>query len=152
MDTPCIKGSYVERMNDAIVWSESSRVQANLRGKEIGDEARQELITRYRLKRVAPPSKPMLDTVANKAIEKDERWGVLVGQEQWACRLADMYALAEVALSQRETVQVLKAQYEQQAALLREQRATNELLRSLLRALAPTDRVQAPAPAQREGD
>ena len=158
MSTPCIGGSYIARMNAAIIWSEESRVAATERGEEIGDEARAELIERYRLKKVAPPSQPMLDTVANKAIENDERWGVLVSQEQWACRLAAMYSSAELVVSTREQTQILDAIFIQNKQLIElntqlvdEQRTTNDLLRRLVRALAPAQPTTAPYP-QRTGD
>lgn len=160
MPTPCIEGTYIERMNAAIVFSETKRVRVAQLNAEIGDQARNELIELYRQKRVDPPTKSMLDTVAEAAIEKDARWKNAVGDEQWGSRLTTMYALAELALTAREHTQVLdlilKKQHEAtdlQRQLLAEQRTTNELLKMLVGQLSvPTERPNPPAPSQRPGD
>lgn len=160
MPTPCIQGTYIERMNDAIVFSEAKRVRVAKLAAEIGDRARVELIELYRQRRAAPPSEAMLNTVADAAIEKDVRWKTAVGDEQWGGRLTMMYALAELALTAREHTQaldlILKTQYQAtdvQRQLLTEQRTTNELLKMLVGQLSvPAERPNPPAPPQRTGD
>jgi len=149
----CVGGSYIERMNEAIEFSEKSRVRVTELSKEIGDIARAELINRYRNKKVPPPSPSMLATAADEAISKDARWKVAVADEQWGGRLATMYSLAELTLSTREGVRVLKgiyAQLDQSNAIMRRQLAAQEETNALLRQLVMGGGKVTPA--QREGD
>lgn len=153
MPTPCIEGTYIERMNAAIVFSEASRVRVAKLAAEVSKEARDELIRLYRHKRAATPTKSMLDTVADAAVEKDARWRNAVGDEQWGGRLTMMYAIAEVALSTREHTQAFDLILKTQQQLLAEQRTTNKLLEKLVGQLSATaERPNPPTPSQRSGD
>lgn len=120
----CTEGTFIEKMNEAIKFSEEKRKRVTTLGKIIGDKARSELIRRHRQMRMEPPSQADIDTKADSAIEADARWRLAVADEQWGYRLTTMYGIAELVAAQREANDLARRQ-------LAEQRTTNDLLRML---------------------
>lgn len=123
--TICTTGTFIEKMNEAIKFSEDKRKRVTFLGRVIGDKARAELIRRHRQMRMDPPSQADLDTKADAAIEADARWRTAVGDDQWGYRLATMYGTAELVAAQREANEIARQH-------LLEQQETNRLLRSLV--------------------
>lgn len=156
----CVSGTYLDKMNEAIRFSEEKRWRVVTLTQEISEASAQELIKRHRQLGKPPPTKAHLETAADKACEADPRWQTAVGDEQWGYRLTTMYALAELVAATRENTQVLKAIYEEaratritQQRLLIAQQTTNDLLQKLVGHLTvPVDAPDRPVPPQRAGD
>lgn len=156
----CVGGTYIERMQAAIRFSEESRVKVGILTREITAQVENELRARHRQLGKPAPTRAQILTAADAACSRDNRWSLAVADEQWGGRLTQMYANAELVSSVRESVQVLKSLcYELRAVnqlasqQVAEQQTTNDLLKMLIGHLAAlTELPDPPAPAQRVGD
>lgn len=131
--TICTEGTYVQKMQEAIKFSEEKRKRVTALGRMIGDRERDALVRRHKQLNMGAPSQADQDTKADAAIEADARWRVAAADEQWGYRLATMYALAELVAARREATDLARQQ-------LTEQRTTNDLLKMLVGQLSvPVD-------------
>lgn len=136
--TICTTGTYVQKLQEAIKFSEDKRKRVTQLGRVIGDKARNELLRRHQQIGMRPPSQADLDTKADAEIEADARWRTAAADEQWGYRLAVMYGTIEIMAAANQSNELTRA-------LIVEQQETNRLLRRLLDATMPDDGFRGPA-------
>lgn len=115
--TRCIGGSYVDRMNEAIVFSEERRVRVVELCDEITDRVRRDLERRHAQVGMMPPTDIDVAVRVASATGDDRRVQLASADERWGGRLAQMYALAELVLATRQNTRILEAIHKRLNAL-----------------------------------
>lgn len=117
-----LDGSYIQKMQESIKFSEDNRKQAAKISKRVGYDERVALIKRHRSAGMRDPSENELAVVADTAVGQHGSWKVAVSNEQWGSRLATMYALAELVAAQREANELARKNIMLQQEILLELR------------------------------
>lgn len=102
-----LSGTPLEKMLEAIRFSEDNRVRAIDQTRALTDKAARELTNRKRAQGLPPPSRAEIDTVADDLLRSDPIAKVAVDNEQWGYRLTTMYALQELVAEQAATRSLL---------------------------------------------
>lgn len=95
-------GSYLRRMRDAIHLSEDSRRKARRVARDRRADVVAALEAVARKAKTGPPRPEDVENAVDAAVGTTPAWKVAVENERWGNRLTEMYALADVALVQRE--------------------------------------------------
>lgn len=133
MPSPGLNGSYLDKMRDAVGYSERNRAAADVRFDEVVAVVTQRIRAAERSGATqSVMSNAAVTATAETQLKTDKRFNSRVDDEQWGARLGTLYAVAELAESVPLLVNLLSQQ-------VTEQRETNQLLRQLLRAQPTTN-------------
>lgn len=129
MDVLGTVGSFFQRMQSGMKFSEEKRIAADDRVNEVREHVKRQL--RNRPNRGMTLSDFDIDVQANRVTRDDQTTSDLVGGEQWGQRLTVMYGVAHLASAVNITNRHL-------TELVTQQAATIELLQQVLDELRNT--------------
>lgn len=124
----CTTGTYIDKMNEALIFTESSRQRVTDLSAEVSERARVELTHRHAMIGMRAPSTVDVAVKAGREIADDARVKLATADERWGAQLAQTYALAELVATTRGVARVLDLVYDELVHL-------NELL------TAPTEQT-----------
>jgi hypothetical protein len=136
---PSLDGTFIEKMHEAVLFSEHNRAQVERITRRVRDEVMHDLIGRNKARDVPPPSTFEISTVTDERCTQRSSYKNAVGDEQWGARLATMYALVELVAAQRQANSIAEQQ-------LTAQLTTNRLLTALLESFNAVNHPVVPRP------
>jgi hypothetical protein len=102
-----LTGSFLEKMQEALRFSEKNRRRAVKVREDIRAVVANELHRRHAYVDM-PVSNAQLDTIVDARVAADSRFSVAVANEGWGRDLAQTYALVELVAAQNETNALLR--------------------------------------------
>jgi hypothetical protein len=89
--TPCLTGSALERMLEAIAFSEENRARVAEITESYRESTTRQVLEQFRQRGQPPPTRRELDYYVQQRAASDPRFAVAVNNERWGWRLATLY-------------------------------------------------------------